>query len=75
MWAANMAFSDRLIFQSVKELQGRNGVTATDIAIRAEISIATVKRGLDRLQLNGQIERKGTGRRWGYLYRIVEPAK
>jgi predicted transcriptional regulator of viral defense system len=72
MWIVDMAFSDRLIIQAVEQLQGQKGVTITQIATHAHISLITTKRAVSRLEKIGKIERYGCGRRWGYEYKVKE---
>ena len=74
MWITNMAYSDRLIIDSVRELEGRPNITARAIATHAKVPYGTAKHALDRLEKAGQIQRTGAGRRWGYQYQVKDGA-
>ena len=73
MWTISMAYSDRLIIQSIRDLQGRE-ITVHQIAEHAAVPYGTAKRALSRLERSGQIVWVGPGRRWGASYQVKETA-
>lgn len=72
MWTSTMAYSDRVIIQSLKAFGGRDDVTVHDIAAYTEVPYGTVKRALSRLERTGRITRTGKGRRWGSRYDVKD---
>lgn len=72
MWIYNMPYSDRIIMDTIKTLEGHEGITVTRIAESAHVSFITTKRALNRLESVGKIIRTGKGRRWGHTYRIAD---
>lgn len=69
-----MFYSDRLILRTLSEMtqNERRPLTADEISTRARVPHSTTLKALDRLIRDGKIRRDGGGRRWGYIYEVLD---
>lgn len=74
MLADYMQYSDRIVLLTIKKLVSieRRPLTISDIVRAARVPERTVKVSVSRLIQDGKIRRDGGGRRWGYIYEVLD---
>lgn len=66
----HMGYSDRHVFNAVRQLQGLPNITTGAIAEKSAVPRKTTEACIGRLKRAGLISRTGAGRRWGYTYTV-----